>query len=654
MRCINVHQQVLDSKSHTLRETVIQLIDLIQKMEPLMTDDRYKDLQVQFHVEAGNLSHVFYRYREAHEHFNTAKKIADINIQLTGAMGKRTRFQVDDKAQLLLEVTRNSVSSSDVDCTQVEVSHTNSSLPKDLNLDDDTILNAISFTDGDVKSTQVSATEQALILGVMEDYRRSRASHDELTEEEVQAYLTYVLGQMRSWSVGVAGLLLRSKLEKGSSRRLERSMRQIEELFNQTMREEPSAGQRSHLFYAVKIVPVWDMQKQLAELLLALGAIGSALQIYEELEMWEEAVACYQRLGKSEKAETVIREQLAVRETPNLWCFLGDITRNIEHYEKGWELSKHRSARAQRCMGYLYFAKEQYAKCLECFEKSLNVNALQVPVWFTYGCAAMAAKDFNLAVRAFQRCVSIDYDNFEAWNNLASSYIKLGKKKKAFMTLKDAIKCNYENWRIWENYLLVGTDCGEFGEVIRAYHRLCDLKEKWVDEEILGILVRAVNENLPDAQGNPAKRIEPKLCELFGRVTSRVTDKAEIWRLYAQLCTDDQDKMLQYLQKAHRCVMQTSNWEKDIDQCHTVVQQSLQLADSYISASSVAKTSTQSLQLMSSAKLMIKGVLTKIKQQHTDPITESIPSDKIRDLCSQLQEQLDNLIHTIQQLKLDQ
>ena len=43
-----------------------------------------RNLQIQFHVEAGNLSHVFYRYKEAREHFNTAKKLADISIQLTG------------------------------------------------------------------------------------------------------------------------------------------------------------------------------------------------------------------------------------------------------------------------------------------------------------------------------------------------------------------------------------------------------------------------------------------------------------------------------------------------------------------------------------------------------------------------------------------
>lgn len=652
LRCISVHQQILDDKSNTLRETAIHLIDNMQRRELLMANDKYRDVQIQFHIEAANLSHVYYRYREAHVHINTARKLSGLSIELTGAMGRRTRFQESDRAQLLLKVTRDTEVSPEVtDGRELEVVPDPQHMPKRLALDDDTLLEAINFTDADMKPTIVSATEQALILGIMEDYRRRQASGDTLTEEEVQAYLSFVLSDARSWSVTMAALLLRSKLEKGSRRHIDRSMRQLEELFNHTLREEPSAGQRSRLFYAVKIVPVWETQKQLAEILLALGAIGSALEIFEDLELWEEAIACYQRLGKVEKAETVIREQLAVKETPNLWCFLGDITRNIEHYEKAWELSKHKSARAQRCMGYLYFAKEQYEKCLECFEKSLQVNALQVPVWFTYGCAAMAAENYKLAVKAFKRCTAIDYDNYEAWNNLASAYIKLREKKKAFATLNDAIKCNYENWRIWENYLLVATDCGEFGEAIRAYHRLIDLREKWVDEQVLGILVRAVVEKIPDAHGVTADSVEPKLRELFGRITARVTDKAEIWRLYAQLCAQDLDKMLQYLQKAHRCVMQTSNWEKDVERCQDVAEQSLQLADTYSSACSSTSDATKLLQMMSSAKLMLRGVLTKIKQQHTDPISQTLSPESVQKICDRLEEKLNTIVQTIENLK---
>lgn len=34
-----------------------------------------------------------------------------------------------------------------------------------------------------------------------------------------------------------------------------------------------------------------------------------------------------------------------------LWCALGDITQQDEHYVEAWEVSNHRSSRAQRSLG---------------------------------------------------------------------------------------------------------------------------------------------------------------------------------------------------------------------------------------------------------------------------------------------------------------
>uniref|UniRef100_A0A672JZZ3 Tetratricopeptide repeat protein 27 n=1 Tax=Sinocyclocheilus grahami TaxID=75366 RepID=A0A672JZZ3_SINGR len=619
LRYVGLHQQILEERSPQLFNLVLRCIEKVYKCEELFTNNTHRNLAIQFHLECSYACLTYYEYRRAKEHMQTARDLSGIDVNMIGALGKRTRFQENFLAQLILDVKRKDSSpvpnseSPSLSPTPKEL------LPKDHQLSDDTVLNQINLAEpSEHELPDLSAEEQTLILATCIDFQKNNAVH-KLNDEELLAFTTTLVDFFS-----------------------ERNCPVIERL---------------KMFYTCRAPPLWDLQRQLASLLTDLGLTSSALLIYERLELWEDAVVCLERMGQHGKAEEILRRELKKKETPSLYCLLGDVLKDPQYYDRAWELSKHCSARAQRSKALHHLRHKEFQQCVECFEHSLQINAMQLGVWFSLGCAYFALEGYEGAAKAFQRCVGLEPDNSEAWNNLSTAYIKLRMKEKAFRTLQEALKCNYERWQIWENFITVCIDLGEFSEAIRAYHRLMDLKDKFKDVEVLEILVRSVVDNLTDHHGEQASNLKAKLQELFGRVSARCSTDAQIWKQYARLYGDgnsnnveDNEKALQFLSKAHRCETQAAGWEKDMGNFRSVVKGARDMANVSISCSRSKRNPQEALQLLSSARLSLKSLVTKARQLYTDVATGEL-HDELRGDVTELEQLITELQDLSAQLR---
>ncbi|KAI9013246.1 hypothetical protein BC832DRAFT_549110 [Gaertneriomyces semiglobifer] len=583
-RCLFTQQKLLDNLSETMSNVITANMDEARSKLPSL--EEHRELHARYNLEYGLVHHYYHRDHKAVPCFEAAQDASNFKWSLTGARGKRTKHQDFDVAQLVVMAESSSTEPANDSADDAAASK-----PVTLELNDDTLLENVKFTEETQGQGNLKIIDQCILLAFCLNVKNTNPV-DGLTTEEMVPYVRRVLEHANNWMVHTMALLLKTRLESIKSRTVERAALQLQALVDQFKLEEPSPAERSAHIFSILIPPKWEMERELGERFVSLGVTRSALEIFERLEMWDDVISCYQMLEQNKKAEALVEERLKVQpKSAKLYCVMGDLKSDPSYYEKAWQVSEGRYARAMRSLGGYYFKKQEWVKAIECYHRALSLNALFENSWFVMGCAAMRVEDFDQAIRAFSRVVSLDHENGEAWTNLASVYIKQGKKREAWRALREALKNHFDNSKIWENFLYVSVDLCEYQEAMHAMDRVLEIranrageKNPVVDEEILDILVRAVVGDMTDANGVGASHHARRLQHLLNNITSKISNSPAIFRSASKFYASQGmlRKALDYEQKAYRCLLNHPRLSEDEEVFKLAVQAAFVLVDAYV------------------------------------------------------------------------
>lgn len=630
--------------------------------------------KVRFLVEKANVCIMLGQDVKAREALKHAAELDGFVYALSGALGKRTRFQDKSTSQLVV-LAKSAVE---------RVREGDEQVPGALPLNDDTLLEQIEFskdgTEGKHGEQNIPATESTLpiqlqhlkadqqpqlsaldqiILLTEATLKDAFSAADTLTSEEILPFAVRVINdKSTNWQVYTQALLVRSRIEMHRSRTVERGVLQMQAVIDQVLvdtaekttsstrgeattgsenadlpaisvsvaDEEPttkkdrkatapvdqkpksffpvaeptesaSADARLEYIHALSSPPRWHLESEMAYAWTSVGSLVSALEIFKRLKLWAEVALCLASSaaldeedgsgrggGGEEKARAIIRWRLFHRKdrnpaaaeegldehtdistlkaagftgpertppqpnAPRLFCILGDMESDsaVAHYERAWEISKHRYARAQKSLGEHYLALKDWQKARESYNLAVSVNRIAPELWNRLGDINLRLGLFGDAAEAFTRAIGSSNDtsggeDARTWSNLGSALYSMyleavGENKQAkepsdesetqtnghteveeeddgepqpsakktqkdpAMLLVQSMKAYKrgasiagDNWRIWDNVITLATRMRPvpFFEIIQAVRSIIRLRqtEDALDADILRLLI---------------------------------------------------------------------------------------------------------------------------------------------------------------------
>lgn len=542
MRALATHQRILASRAASIRLPLQDLSKQVldrwagkRSQGPLSdslpdSDGRQlSQLAALAELEVAAIEHAYGAVSTAGAHLGCAEKHLQLSVSLTGAMGMRTIHQKDAKAQLTVELHKgsNCDSGSNTEAAAVGVPRCNSGIDcaaldamleggageaelQGLGQDSD-ILQAPLLTgddrkengnggsgDSDPTAPTLTSLQQALLLSHAAHIRKGRPS-DELAGWEAAPFAEAVLLQHCSQPLlRASARLIMARHERGRSRTRDRALLTLQQLVDSLAMPVPQPAQRMRLAFAVAHPLGVTLRRELGEGLIAMGLVGSALPMFEELELWDSLIVCYQMLQKVPQAEAIVTARLdATPNEPRLWCALGDLRLDDSCYERAWSRSGGRSARAKRSLARSAMRRKEWAPAVGHWEAALALSPLNPDGWFALGYACLKAEDETRAVQAFTRAVQQEPDNGDAWANIAAVHLQSHSWSSAFSAASEAVKYKRESWAAWSNYALAAVRAGQSLKALRGAQQVLQLTSgSQLEVEVLELLISQLSEAL--------------------------------------------------------------------------------------------------------------------------------------------------------------
>ncbi|KAM0425131.1 hypothetical protein ACHAPT_009692 [Fusarium lateritium] len=660
-----------------------------------------RDEKVQFLVEAANNYILLGRDDKAREVLQEAAQTSGFVYALSGALGKRTKFQEKSISQLV--VLAKSGAEQQTDAADDEAK------PEALQLNNDTLLEEIHFSKeengNDKKDTlpaaladlapddqpQLSPLDQIILL-TEATLKDAFSPLDTLTSAEVLPYAVRVISdKSTNWQIYTQALLVRSRIEVHRSRTLERGVLQLQAVSDQVLtdttaevqhqaeaKEEgaetnapaiqlttpdqdtrslqskptsflpaPKASEsapahvRLQYIHALSSPPRWHLESELAYAWVGVGSLASALEIFKRLRLWAEVALCLATAaasededgrgsGGEEKARGILRWRLFHRtgdsaspsdpddedigddvtrlkpsdfegperdppppNAPRLFCILGDTENEPAHYERAWEISKHRYARAQKSLGEHYLQNKEWEKARDAYKKATTVNRLSPEMWSRLGDISLRLAQFGEAAEAFNRSIGCASDtaggeDARTWSNLGSAlwslYCEVSAEPKdeaakeavaptpaedeeddvvtavsskpsdrdpatllaqSLAAYKKGASIAHDNWRIWDNVLTLGSRMRPpaLTDMILALKHIIRIRqsEDALDVDVLGALLqdavlsvdKTASSGVYDPPRGSPERLVMRLFE--EELVPLITQRSELWTLVSRL-----------------------------------------------------------------------------------------------------------------------